>query len=331
MEGISHEACSLAGTLRLGKLIAFYDDNGISIDGEVHGWFTDDTPKRFEAYGWHVMPERRRPRRRGGRGARSRQRRRKPQRPTLICCKTIIGWGAPNKQGTEATHGAALGEAEVAATREAARLAVSRRSRSPTRFAPAGTREAKGASVEQAWQQRFAAYRAAHPELAAEFERRMRGELPADWRARAGRVRRRPRWPSRRRSRRATRRSRCSNALGAGDPGAARRFGRPDRLEQHESQGHRTTVSAADAGGNYIHYGVREFGMTAIMNGIALHGGFIPYGGTFLVFSDYARNAVRMAALMKQRVDLRLHARFDRPRRGRPDAPADRAPARACA
>ena len=300
MEGVSHEACSLAGTLKLGKLICFYDDNGISIDGEVHGWFTDDTPKRFAAYGWHVVPDV------DGHDADAVQRaivaaRAETARPSLICCKTIIGWGAPNKQGTEATHGAALGEAEVAATRQHIDwpfepFVI------PERIRLAWDAHASGAKAEQAWQDRMAAYRKAHPALAAELDRRLTGELPANWRRTVDDVIRTAREKP---AAAATRSSsqQVLNALGAVIP---EMLGGSADLTGSNNTNHKASkvVTAEDIDGNYLHYGVREFGMTAIMNGMALHGGFVPYGGTFLVFSDYARNAVRMAALMKQRVIL---------------------------
>jgi transketolase len=299
MEGISHEACSLAGTLQLGKLIAFYDDNGISIDGEVHGWFTDDTPQRFAAYGWHVVPDV------DGHDtaaieAAIQAAKAETQRPSLICCKTIIGWGSPNKQGTEATHGAALGEAEVAATRVQldwphAPFVV------PDDIRSGWDAKTRGAATEQAWQKRFDAYRATHPDLAAEYERRMRGELPADWRARldefiAATVAK----PTAIATRSAS--QQVLHVLGAAIPEML--GGSADLTGSNNTNHKASTPVSATNGGNYLHYGVREFGMTAIMNGVALHGGFIPYGGTFLVFSDYARNAVRMAALMRQRVVL---------------------------
>ena len=297
MEGISHEACSLAGTLKLGKLVCFYDDNGISIDGEVHGWFTDDTPKRFEAYGWHVVPNV------DGHDAAAIeaaiQAAKADPRPSLICCKTIIGWGSPNKQGTEATHGAPLGDAEITATREklgwtAAPFVV------PDEIRAGWDARVKGAAVEKSWQQRFGAYRAAHPDLAAEFERRQRGDTPADWRRKlqefvAAQIEKPAAIATRSSS------QQVLNVLGAAIP---EMLGGSADLTGSNNTNHKLSVSVDDPakGGNYIHYGVREFGMCAVMNGIALHGGFIPYGGTFLVFSDYARNAVRMAALMKQRV-----------------------------
>jgi transketolase len=300
MEGVSHEACSLAGTLRLGKLICFYDDNGISIDGEVHGWFTDDTPKRFEAYGWHVVRDV------DGHDPAAIERAiaaatAEGERPSLICCRTIIGWGAPNKQGTEATHGAALGEAEVAATRKHIDwpyepFVVPEDIRAAWDARPAG------AKAEQAWQQRMAAYARAHPELAAELERRLRGELPAGWREAvlefARSAQEKPAALATRSSSQKT-----LDVLGAAIP---EMLGGSADLTGSNNTNHRGSkaVTAEGLGGNYLHYGVREFGMTAILNGVALHGGFVPYGGTFLVFSDYARNAVRMAALMKQRVIL---------------------------
>jgi transketolase len=300
MEGVSHEACALAGTLKLGKLVCFYDDNGISIDGEVHGWFTDDTPKRFEAYGWHVVRDV------DGHDPAAVERaivaaRAEVERPSLICCKTVIGWGSPNKQGTEATHGAALGEAEVAATRKHIDwpyepFVV------PEDIKSAWDARKAGAAAEQAWQDRMAAYRQAHPELAAELDRRLRGELPAGWR---GAIEEFMRAAQDNPTALATRSSsqKALDVLGAAIP---EMLGGSADLTGSNNTNHRGSqaVTADGLGGNYLHYGVREFGMTAIMNGVALHGGFVPYGGTFLVFSDYARNAVRMAALMKQRVIL---------------------------
>jgi transketolase len=297
MEGISHEACSLAGTLGLGKLICFYDDNGISIDGEVHGWFTDDTPGRFEAYGWHVVANV------DGHDAAAVdaaiRAARADARPSLICCKTIIGWGSPNKQGSESCHGAALGEAEVALTREKLGWTA------PPFVVPDDIRagwdgKARGAAAEQAWQLRFAAYRAAHPDLAAEFERRQRGELPADWQARlqafiAAEIEKPAAVATRQSS------QKVLHVLGAAIP---EMLGGSADLTGSNNTNHKLSkpVHNPADGGNYVHYGVREFGMAAMMNGIALHGGFIPYGGTFLVFSDYARNGARMSALMRQRV-----------------------------
>jgi transketolase len=300
MEGVSHEACSLAGTLKLGKLTCFYDDNGISIDGEVHGWFTDDTPKRFEAYGWHLVRDV------DGHDPAAIERaiqaaQAEPDRPSLICCKTIIGWGSPNKQGTEATHGAALGEAEVAATRKNIDwpyepFVV------PEEIRAAWDARAAGAKAEKSWQQRMAAYAQAYPELAAEFERRMKGELPAGWRkALEDFVKAAQEKPAALATRSAS--QKVLDVLGAAIP---EMLGGSADLTGSNNTNHKASkaVTGDHIGGNYLHYGVREFGMTAIMNGVALHGGFVPYGGTFLVFSDYARNAVRMAALMKQRVIL---------------------------
>lgn len=301
MEGISHEVCSLAGTLRLPKLIAFYDDNGISIDGHVEGWFTDDTPKRFEAYGWNVIAcvDGHDP---AAVDAALRQARQQAAaadgKPTLICCQTVIGQGAPNKAGTHDVHGAALGADEVAATRAAlgwehAPFVV------PAELYAAWDARAAGAQAEAEWTQRFAAYRAAHPQLAAEFERRMAGELRADFGARLGEifaaVAAKP-------DAIATRKA-SQNALDALAPLLPEFFGGSADLTGSNLTNFKGCVKAGrDTWGNHLSYGVREFGMAAIMNGIALHGGYIPYGGTFLTFSDYSRNAIRMAALMKQRV-----------------------------
>lgn len=298
MEGISHEACSLAGTLGLGKLIAFYDDNGISIDGEVEGWFTDDTPARFESYGWQVIPAI------DGHNsdaiADAIDRALADQkRPSLICCKTIIGKGAPNKQGTESCHGAALGEDEVAATRAA--LGWDH----PPFYIPKDIAEAwdardRGAAAESDWQGQLAAYEAAHPALAGEFTRRMAGALPANFETamndyialcadNAADVA----------SRKASQQT--LNVMGPVVPellGGSADLAGSNLTLWGGSKG----IDAKDASGNYIFYGVREFAMSAIMNGLALHKGFIPYGATFLIFMEYARNAVRMAALMRQRV-----------------------------
>ncbi len=297
MEGISHEVCSLAGTLGLNKLTAFYDDNGISIDGEVHGWFTDDTPRRFEAYGWQVI------RNVNGHDADEIQiaieTARKSDRPTLICCKTIIGFGSPNKQGKEESHGAALGDAEIALTREALGW------NHPPFEIPADIyaewdAKQKGAEAENEWNQRFAAYAAEFPELAAEFKRRMAGELPADFAEKASAfIREVVTKGETIASRKAS--QNCLNAFGPLLPellgGSADLAGSNLTLWKGCKP-----VVAEDASGNYMYYGVREFGMAAIMNGVALHGGLIPYGATFLMFMEYARNAVRMSALMKQRV-----------------------------
>jgi transketolase len=298
MEGVSHEASSLAGTLGLGKLIAVYDDNGISIDGEVEGWFTDNTPQRFESYGWHVIPAV------DGHDPQAilaalEAAKADTTRPTLVCCRTIIGKGSPNKQGTESCHGAALGEDEVALTREAlgwthAPFDI------PDEIRSAWNGCARGASLESDWQAGFDAYRAAYPELADEFLRRLQGDLPADFAERADTF--------------------IAECLTAGADVASRKASQqtlnamgpilPELLGgSADLAGSNLTlwegakgISAADSAGNYVYYGVREFAMAAIMNGVALHGGFIPYGATFLIFMEYARNAVRMSALMRQRV-----------------------------
>ncbi|MGK8479704.1 transketolase [Stutzerimonas stutzeri] len=297
MEGISHEVCSLAGTLGLNKLIAFYDDNGISIDGEVHGWFTDDTPRRFEAYGWQVI------RNVDGHDADEIQMAietaRKSDRPTLICCKTIIGFGSPNKQGKEESHGAALGEAEIALTREALGWKHGP-FEIPAEIYAEWDAKQKGADAENEWNKRFAAYEAEFPALAAEFKRRMAGELPADFAEKASEFIREVATKGETiASRKAS--QNCLNAFGPLLPellgGSADLAGSNLTLWKGCKP-----VVAEDASGNYMYYGVREFGMAAIMNGVALHGGLIPYGATFLMFMEYARNAVRMSALMKQRV-----------------------------
>ena len=295
MEGISHEACSLAGTLKLGKLICLYDDNNISIDGEVDAWFTDDTVKRFEAYGWQVIADV------DGHDATAiaaaiEQATSDADRPTLICCKTIIGFGSPNKQGTASTHGAPLGADEVAAARkelgwEAEPFEI------PADIAASWDGSARGADYEAAWDERFANYTAEHPELAAELSRRMAGELPAGWKAFAAKaiatidaagesV--------------ATRKASLI-ALNAFAPALPEMAGGSADLTGSNLTKHNGSVpiSGDDAAGNYVWFGVREFGMTAICNGLRLHGGWLPYSGTFLTFSDYSRNALRMAALMK--------------------------------
>jgi len=296
MEGISHETCSLAGTLGLGKLIAFYDDNGISIDGEVEGWFTDDTPARFLAYGWQVIDNV------NGHSpsevkAAIEAARHENGRPTLICCKTIIGKGAPNKQGSESCHGAPLGGDEIAATRLAlgwdhAPFVV------PASVYAGWNALDKGASAELDWNEAMTAYTAAYPELAAELSRRLAGELPADFSAQAAAyIARCQEEGESVASRKAS--QNCLNAYGPLLPellGGSADLAGSNLTLWSGSRG----VTAHDASGNYIYYGVREFGMAAIMNGIALHGGFINYGATFLIFMEYARNAVRMSALMKQ-------------------------------
>jgi len=300
MEGVSHEACSLAGTLGLGKLILFYDDNGISIDGEVGGWFTDDTPARFEAYGWHVVPDVD-----GHDPAAVRKAieaaRAVADRPTIICCKTVIGWGAPTMQGSEATHGAALGEEEVARTRENIGWPY------PPFEIPDDIRAGwdatgRGQSLEQEWNGRMEAYAAEFPDLAGELERRLGGRLPEDW---VGTADAAVAGIAAKAADMATRKA-SQVALEAFGPSLPELIGGSADLTGSNNtfwSGSRT-ISGSDADGNYLHFGVREFGMTAVLNGLSLHGGFKPYGGTFLVFSDYARNAVRMAALMHQPVVL---------------------------
>ncbi len=294
MEGISHEACSLAGTLGLGKLTAFWDDNGISIDGEVEGWFTDDTPARFEAYGWQVIRDVD-----GHDPAEIQQAIETAQaetaRPSLICCRTIIGYGAPNKQGTEATHGAPLGAEEVAAAREFLGWHYPPFEIPPEIKAAWDATEA-GAQAEKAWQKLFSSYSDRFPELAAEFKRRMNGDLPPDWQVQSEKL-----IASMQASAKdvATRKS-SQIALEAFAPMLPELIGGSADLAGSNNTiwSGSVDVRRGDDKGNYIHFGVREFGMTAMCNGLALHGGFIPYCATFLVFSDYARNAVRMSALI---------------------------------
>ncbi len=294
MEGISHEACSLAGTLKLGKLIALYDDNNISIDGDVDGWFTDDTVKRFEAYGWQVIADV------DGHDAAAiaaaiEQAGSDLSRPSLICCKTVIGFGSPNKQGTASTHGAPLGDDEIAAVRKelgwtAAPFEI------PADIAAAWDGKARGAEVEEAWQAAFDDYAAQYPDLAAELTRRMAGEMPAGWNDFADKAIKEIDAAG---ESIATRKASlvALNAFAPAIPelvgGSADLTG--SNLTKHSGS---TVISGDDAAGNYLYFGVREFGMTAICNGMSLHGGLIPYSGTFLTFSDYARNALRMAALM---------------------------------
>ena len=296
MEGISHEVCSLAGTLKLGKLIAFYDDNGISIDGHVDGWFTDDTAKRFEAYGWHVV--------RGVDGhdsaaikAAIEEARSVSDKPSLLMCKTIIGFGSPNKAGIHDSHGAPLGDAEIAATRAQLGWNYPPFVIPPEIYAQWDAKEA-GLAKEQAWDVRFAAYQAAFPQLAAEFKRRINGELPASWDSEARKfIEQLQANPAKIASRKAS-----QNALEAFAKLLPEFLGgSADLAPSNLTMWSGSKALNEDAAGNYIHYGVREFGMTAIINGIALHGGFIPYGATFLMFMEYARNAMRMAALMKIR------------------------------
>ena len=296
MEGISHEVCSLAGTLKLGKLVAFYDDNGISIDGEVEGWFSDDTPARFESYGWQVIPNV------DGHDsdaikAAIEQARAETGKPTLICCKTIIGFGSPNKQGKEDCHGAALGVDEVALTREQLGWEHGPFEIPADHYAGWNGVD-KGTAAQAAWNEQLAAYRAAHPELAAEFERRANGDLPADFSAQADAyIQECQDKMEKVASRKAS--QNCLNAYGPLLPellgGSADLAGSNLTIWSGSKD-----ITGDNADGNYIYYGVREFGMSAMMNGIALHGGFINYGATFLMFMEYARNAVRMAALMKQ-------------------------------
>ncbi|ELI6449029.1 TPA: transketolase [Photobacterium damselae] len=304
MEGVSHEACSLAGTLGLGKLIAFWDDNGISIDGHVEGWFSDDTPKRFEAYGWHVIPAV------DGHDAEAinaaiEAAKAETTRPTLICTKTIIGFGSPNKAGSHDCHGAPLGAEEIKAAREFLGWEHGPFEIPADIYAQWDAKEA-GSAKEVAWDEKFAAYAAQYPELAAEFKRRVNGELPANWEeATSAIIADLQANPANIASRKAS-----QNALEA--------FGKllpefmggsadlaPSNLTMWSGS---KALTADDASGNYIHYGVREFGMTAIINGMALHGGFVPYGATFLMFMEYARNAMRMAALMKvQNIQVYTH------------------------
>jgi transketolase len=299
MEGISHEACSIAGTLQLGKLTVFYDSNGISIDGQVQGWFADDTPRRFEAYGWHVQSVD------GQDGEAVAQAIRNAcaelVRPSLICCKTVIGWGSPHKAGSKDTHGEPLGVEEVAATRvalgwTAPPFVV------PPELAAAWNCEQSGRAAEARWQELFTRYRAAEPALAAEFERRMNLRPAEDWqRSRAAALAAAQAMTAPQATRQSSQAT--LNVLG---PTMPELFGGSADLTTSNSTWRKDSraITPADASGNYLHYGVREFLMTAAMSGIALHGGFVPYGGTFLVFSDYARNAVRLAALMHLRTLL---------------------------
>ena len=294
MEGVSHEACSLAGTLGLGKLIGFWDDNGISIDGHVEGWFTEDIPKRFESYGWHVIPAV------DGHDGDAIEKallaaRAVTDKPSLICCKTTIGMGSPNKQGSHDCHGAPLGKDEIAAAREYigwthAPFEI------PDEIYAAWNGKPRGASFEENWNRRFAAYRAAFPAEAAEFERRMRGELPANWAAHAAAAIEKINAKG---ETIATRKA-SQNAIEAFAPALPELLGgSADLASSNLTLWSGSKGVSREQGGNYVYYGVREFGMAAIMNGATLHGGFKPYGATFLMFSEYARNALRMAALMK--------------------------------
>lgn len=297
MEGVSHEACSLAGTLGLDKLIAFYDDNGISIDGNVEGWFTDDTVKRFESYGWHVVANV------DGHDATAvkaaiEQARAETSKPTIICCKTLIGKGSPNKQGSESSHGAPLGEEEIKLTRAAIGWDYPAFEIPEDVYAAWSAKE-KGAQAESSWDAQFAAYEKAYPELAQELKRRTAGELPADFSEKADAFVR----ECQAKAENIASRKASQNTIAAFAPLLPEIMGGSADLAGSNLTlwGGAKGLTADDASGNYIYYGVREFGMSAIMNGIALHGGFVPYGATFLMFMEYARNAVRMAALMKQR------------------------------
>ncbi len=297
MEGISHEACSLAGTLGLGKLIAFYDDNGISIDGHVEGWFTDDTPKRFEAYGWHVIPDV------DGHNAEAireaiLEARSVNDRPSLLCCKTVIGFGAPNLCGSHDCHGAPLGEDEVQAARENLGWPYPP-FEIPEEIYAAWDARAKGMKWETEWNERFEAYRKEFADLAEELQRRLQGRLPKGWKdAARGYVQ-----ATQEKGENVATRKASLNALNALAPELPELIGGSADLSGSNLTlwSGAKPISNTVSDGNYIYYGVREFGMSAIMNGLTLHGGFIPYGGTFLVFSDYARNAVRLSALMKIR------------------------------
>ena len=302
MEGISHEACSFAGTMGLGNLIAFYDDNNISIDGQVDGWFTDNTPQRFEAYGWHVIPAV------NGHDAAAikaaiEAARAEASKPTLICCKTTIGYGSPNKAGSHDCHGAPLGNDEIALARQALGWEYGA-FEIPAHVYAGWDAKARGAAAETSWGHRFTAYQEVFPELAAEFKRRMAGALPVTWAEDAAKaiaaINAKAESPATRVA--------SKNALDAfgallpellgGSADLTPSNNTFHKSSQHISPGHGKTQ---DFSGNYLSYGVREFGMAAMMNGMALHGGFIPYGATFLMFSEYARNALRMAALMKIR------------------------------
>ena len=299
MEGISHEVCSLAGTLKLGKLIAFYDDNGISIDGEVEGWFTDDTVQRFEAYGWEVIPAVDGHDYEAIKAAIS-QARHQSEKPTLICCKTTIGFGSPNKEGKESCHGAPLGEDEVALVRDTLNWTHHKPFEIPKTIYGGWSAQEAGIAFEAEWNECFSAYKARYPKLASEFERRISGQLPENFTEKANEfIQQCWRGEQSIASRKAS-----LNTLNKFGPllpellGGSADLAGSNLTLWNEAKG----ITANNAGGNYLFYGVREFGMSAIMNGIALHGGFIPYGATFLIFMEYARNAVRMASLMKQRV-----------------------------
>jgi len=294
MEGISHEACSLAGTLSLGKLIVLYDDNKISIDGEVKGWFRDDTPKRFEAYRWHVIPNV------DGHDVQAvdgaiRAAKGIADRPSLICCKTVIGNGSPKRAGTAKAHGEALGVDEVAATRQAIGWTYPAFEIPPHVYEGWDARE-RGAALEKAWEHKFAAYEKAYPELAREFRRRIAGELPSEWKKYSAELL----TATDAKPEAVATRKASQNALeGVGPKLPELIGGSADLTGSNLTNWSGSKPLGAEGGGNYIHYGVREFGMSAIINGLTLHGGLIAHGGTFLTFSDYSRNALRMAALMR--------------------------------
>ncbi len=294
MEGVSHEACSLAGTLKLGKLIAFWDDNGISIDGNTKGWFAEDTAARFAAYGWHVQKV-------DGHNAEQiakaiKEAQAVTDKPSIICCKTVIGFGAPTKQGTESCHGSPLGDAEIAAAREVLNWPYGP-FEIPAEIYEAWDAKKAGAQKEEAWNELFAKYAQAYPEEAQEFTRRMQHQLPHDWQQKSEEfIKTLQANPAKIASRKASQNT--LDAYGAVLPeflGGSADLA-PSNLTMHKNS---KSITADDASGNYVHYGVREFGMSAIMNGVYLHGGFIPYGATFLMFMEYAKNAVRMSALMK--------------------------------
>jgi len=303
MEGISHESCSLAGTLGLGKLIAIYDDNNISIDGEVEGWFTDDTPARFRAYGWHVVADV------DGHNADAvkaaiEEARSVTDKPSIICCKTTIGFGSPNKGGKEECHGAPLGEDEIVLTRKELGWSHGPFEIPDDIYASWDAKE-KGAAAEAAWNEKFAAYKAAYPDLAAEFERRMAGELVADWESQADAF---IKSVAEKGEKLATRKA-SQNAIEGFSAFTDFMGGSADLAGSNLTIVSRSVpMRPHTADANYLNYGVREFGMAAIVNGISLHGGFVPYGATFLIFSEYARNALRMAALMRiQHIEVFTH------------------------
>jgi len=296
MEGISHESCSLAGTLGLGKLICFYDDNGISIDGHVEGWFSDDTPKRFEAYGWHVVSDV------NGHDpaaieAAIAEAKQASGKPSMICCKTVIGMGSPNKAGTHAVHGAALGEEEIAASRASIGWNYPP-FEIPKEVYDAWDGRAKGKKIEAEWDQKFNEYTKKYPSEAAEFKRRIAGDLPANWREHVEKTI----TQVNEKAETIASRKASQNAIEGLAPALPELVGgSADLAGSNLTLWSGSKGISSETGGNYIYYGVREFGMSAIMNGLSLHGGIIPYGATFLMFSEYARNALRMAALMKIR------------------------------